>query len=695
MSKFENRPNETYWGLHALNPWVAHAHSVRLMMMAHHIKQIVQLLKPDIPKIITGKEFILGRTQLPKYGNGTVLKIINRTVLGKNRTVAVERNIIYYDAEENLIRLIKLPNWVGNEFGYTPINLNGHIRPGDPITDSTSFQIPPSHQNGGYAYGVRLRTAMTSIEGNDEDGVVVNADTLASGKLDFERMKTYEFRLNPDSALRNLYGTEEIPQFFPHCGEKIRSDGLIAAMFNWKERPLQLTPKKLKRYSNTDDLTWSVPGGIVKDIQIILNEHSLKGKSSAVLDPIEDYMMTLYRFQEKYYKEVKDTILQLEKEYPNTPFDGELKTLGSNAIIYLDKTTRYNLVAKKAPLPRWTIKFKVAHVSRPNIGDKGAGRYGDKFTITQILPGHLMPKDHRGIPLDIIHNDKSTINRSNPGRNREMTTSAAIEELEYRIRYLAGDREIDQTHPQLGTMISMASEFYEIVLPSQSEMFNKGTEVGHWVEHLNQMVKGDELYLLKADDKYFSYEVDKWIWETFKLPIKPLQIIENNGTPGFTQEPIEVAEYFYMILYKTPDAWNAVTSPRYNPMGVPSTVNNTTRNSTPFRLNSIRTGEAEMHIFVANTDPKVSAEISSRVSAEDHKLVVRSFIEAENPSKIEKSIDRNTHPYRGNPILSLIGHYFNTIGCEMKFVETQEDPPMINEMLSIKTLPTGPMKDLK
>ena len=108
-------------------------------------------------------------------------------------------------------------------------------------------------------------------------------------------------------------------------------------------------------------------------------------------------------------------------------------------------------------------------------------------------------------------------------------------------------------------------------------------------------------------------------------------------------------------------------------MGLIAQVTKSDKSSSPTRNNAVRgIGEAESRITCSNLNPEVNAEFMDRNNnPQAHKEVLRSIINAAQPTNIPRAVDRNGVPLGGSKPIQLIKHTAYCAGWEFAYTPVQ------------------------
>ena len=342
----------------ALIPFLEHDDANRALMGSNMQRQAVPLLEPEAPIVGTGME---GRAALDS-GQVVVAKR-SGTVL----SVTADR--IQIEPKEggvNELDEYRLDKFVRSNQG-TCINqrpiveVGQQIESGQPIADSSSTQA------GELALGRNILVAFMSWEGgNYEDAIVISDRLVRDDVFTSIHIEKHEIE-SRDTKL----GPEEITRDIPNVGEESLKD--------------------------LDEYGVIYIGAEVQPGDILVGKITPKGETELTAE--ERLLRAI--FGEKA-REVKDSSLRLPhgergKIVEVTEFDREK---GAELLPGVNRLIRVSVAAKR----------------KISVGDKMAGRHGNKGVVAKILPQEDMPFLPDGTPVDIILNPLGVPSRMNIGQ---------------------------------------------------------------------------------------------------------------------------------------------------------------------------------------------------------------------------------------------------------------------------------------
>ncbi|MBS3814127.1 MAG: DNA-directed RNA polymerase subunit beta [Candidatus Bipolaricaulota bacterium] len=340
----------------SLIPFLEHDDANRALMGANMQRQSVPIINSEAPLVGTGME------QKAAKDSGMLV-------------VAEESGeVVYVDANE-----IKVETDSGDTNAYslktftrsnqdTLVHQRPLVSEGDEITQGSILADGSTSDQGELALGRNLRVAFMPFEGyNYEDAIVVSERLVKEDLLDSIHIEEFEVK-----AEETKLGPEEITADIPN-----------------------ISKEDLK---NLDSRGIIREGTEVETGDVLVGKITPKGESEP--SPEEKIFRSIFGEQAR---NVKDSSLQLPP------------TAGKGKVIRVKKFSRergHELDTGVNEL----VKVYVATKKKISIGDKLAGRHGNKGVIAKILPEEDMPFMPDGTPIDVLLNPLGVPSRMNLGQ---------------------------------------------------------------------------------------------------------------------------------------------------------------------------------------------------------------------------------------------------------------------------------------
>ena len=356
----------------AMIPTVERCVANRALMGANMQRQAVPLMITDSPIVGTGIEYKAAKDSgimILAKSDGVIKK-----VTGDEITLETTKGEI----ETYKLRKFKRTNG-GTCINQKPIVVKGEkVKAGDVIADG------PSTQNGEMALGKNVIIAFTTWEGyNYEDAILLSERLVKEDVYTSIHIEEYECDCR-DTKL----GPEEITRDIPNVGE----DGL----------------------KDLDENGIIRIGAEVRPGDILVGKVTPKGETELTAE--ERLLRAI--FGEKA-REVRDTSLRVPH--------GE-----SGTIVDVKVFTRDNS-DELGPGVNQVIRCYIAQKRKISVGDKMAGRHGNKGVVSRILPVEDMPFMPDGTPVDVVLNPLGVPSRMNLGQVLEVHLGAAAKALGYKV----------------------------------------------------------------------------------------------------------------------------------------------------------------------------------------------------------------------------------------------------------------------
>lgn len=352
----------------AMIPFLENDDANRALMGANMQRQAVPLLRTDAPIIGTGMEYKAAKDSgavVLARNSGTVIKVSADRILIKN--------------DEGNIDSYKLLKFKRSNQG-SCINQRPIVRKGDRVKKGEIIADGPSTDKGEMALGRNTLIAFMPWEGyNYEDAILISEKLVQEDAFTSVHIEEHEAEAR-DTKL----GSEEITRDIPNVGE--------AAL------------------KNLDDRGIIRVGAEVKEGDILVGKVTPKGETE--LSAEERLLRAI--FGEKA-REVRDTSLKVPH--------------GEEGIVVDVKVFSREQGDELKPGVNKLVRVYIATKRKISVGDKMAGRHGNKGVISRILPEEDMPFLPNGEPVEIVLNPLSVPSRMNIGQVLETHLGMAAKAL--------------------------------------------------------------------------------------------------------------------------------------------------------------------------------------------------------------------------------------------------------------------------
>ena len=401
----------------AMIPFLEHDDANRALMGANMQRQAVPLMITDSPIVGTGIEY-----RAAKDCGITVLAEhdgVVEKVTGDDITIKTKAGIDTYK-----LRKFKRTNG-GTCINQKPIVVKGEkVKAGDVIADG------PSTQNGEMALGKNVLIAFTTWEGyNYEDAILLSERLVKEDVYTSIHIEEYDCECR-DTKL----GAEEITRDIPNVGEDSLKD---------------LDERGIIRI-----------GAEVRPGDILVGKVTPKGETELTAE--ERLLRAI--FGEKA-REVRDTSLRVPHGEAGTIVDVKIYTRENSEEL--------------GPGVNEVIRVYIAQKRKISVGDKMAGRHGNKGVVSRILPVEDMPFMPDGTPVDVVLNPLGVPSRMNLGQVLEVHLGAAARLLGLKVATPVFDGASEEDIEELLKKSGLSEDGKTILYDGRTgEPFDKPITVG-------------------------------------------------------------------------------------------------------------------------------------------------------------------------------------------------------------------------
>ncbi len=351
----------------ALIPFLEHDDANRALMGANMQRQAVPLLRTEAPFVGTGMEYKTA------YDSG-VLAIARESGIVES----VSADVILIKNDNGLFDRYNLLKFKRSNQG-TCINQKPLVKKGQRILKDEVIADGPSTDKGELSLGHNVLVAFMTWEGyNYEDAILISERLIKEDYYTSIHIEEYEI-----DARDTKLGPEEITRDVPNVSEEMKK--------------------------NLDDRGVIRIGAEVRPGDILVGKVTPKGETD--LSAEEKLLRAI--FGEKA-REVRDTSLKVPH--------GE-----AGKIVDVKVFTRDN--ADLSPGVNQTVRVYIAQKRKLSVGDKMAGRHGNKGVISRIIPEEDMPIMPDGRSVDIVLNPLGVPSRMNIGQVLETHLGIAAKQL--------------------------------------------------------------------------------------------------------------------------------------------------------------------------------------------------------------------------------------------------------------------------
>ncbi|MFM2194213.1 MAG: hypothetical protein RLZZ460_883, partial [Chloroflexota bacterium] len=342
----------------ALIPFLEHDDANRALMGSNMMRQAVPLLQPHAPVVGTGVEGRAARDSgqvVIARRPGVVTSVAADLIVVEPDGAASKKDIDHYP----LLKFVRSNQ--GTCLNHRPaVAVGDRVKPGQVIADSMSTE------GGELALGQNIVVAYMSWEGaNYEDAIIISErlvreDVFTSIHIEKHEIEARDTKLGPEEITRDIANVPE------------------------------------ELLANLDERGIINVGAEVRPGDILVGKITPKGETEVTAE--ERLLRAI--FGEKA-REVKDSSLRLPH--------GERGTVVEVREFHRDEVDL-------APGVNQLVRVSIAQKRKISVGDKMAGRHGNKGVVSRILPVEDMPYLPDGTPVDIILNPLGVPSRMNIGQ---------------------------------------------------------------------------------------------------------------------------------------------------------------------------------------------------------------------------------------------------------------------------------------
>jgi len=366
-------PNQIVSVATSLIPFLEHDDAVRALMGSNMQRQAVPCIKPQSPIVGTGLE---GKAAQDS-GHVIVCK-------GDGKVTKVQSNMIEVLEDSGEVRNYRLNKFIRSNAS-TCINQRPIVEKGQAVKKGDSLADGPATDHGELALGQNITVAFMAWEGyNYEDAIVisermVHQDRFTSIYIEEFQVEVRDTKLGPEVV------TSDIPNIGEEKLKDLDAEGVIRI------------------------------GASVSSGDILVGKITPKGETE--LSAEEKLLRAI--FGEKA-RDVRDSSLYLEH--------GEKGKVVDVKVFSRDNGDKLSSGVIKM------YQVSIANLRKIQVGDKMAGRHGNKGVVSIVLPVEDMPFLEDGTPVDVILSPLGVVSRMNLGQILETHLGWAADKLGYKVK---------------------------------------------------------------------------------------------------------------------------------------------------------------------------------------------------------------------------------------------------------------------
>ena len=402
----------------AMIPFLEHDDAKRALMGANMQRQAVPLMITESPIVGTGIEYRAAKD------SGILVLAEDDGVIEKVTGDAI--TVKYNNGKTVVHKLRKFKRTNGG----TCINQKPIVKKGEKVKKGDAIADGPSTKNGEMALGKNVLVAFSTWEGyNYEDAILLNERLVKEDVFTSIHIEEYDCECR-DTKL----GAEEITRDIPNIGDDSLKD---------------LDENGIIRI-----------GAEVRPGDILVGKVTPKGETELTAE--ERLLRAI--FGEKA-REVRDTSLRVPHGEAGTIVDVKIFTRENSDEL--------------GPGVNQIIRCYIATKRKISVGDKMAGRHGNKGVISRVLPEEDMPFMPDGTPIDILLNPLGVPSRMNLGQVLEVHLGGAAKALGWHVSTPVFDGATQQDVEELLAQAGMSKDGKSILYDGRTgDPFDKPITVG-------------------------------------------------------------------------------------------------------------------------------------------------------------------------------------------------------------------------
>ena len=402
----------------AMIPFLEHDDAKRALMGANMQRQAVPLMITESPIVGTGIEYRAAKDSgilVLAEDDGVIEKVTGDSITVKYKN---GKTVVHK------LRKFKRTN------GGTCINQKPIVKAGEKVKKGDAIADGPATQNGEMALGKNVVVAFSTWEGyNYEDAILINERLVKEDVFTSIHIEEYDCECR-DTKL----GAEEITRDIPNIGDDSLKD---------------LDENGIIRI-----------GAEVRPGDILVGKVTPKGETELTAE--ERLLRAI--FGEKA-REVRDTSLRVPHGEAGTIVDVKIFTRENSDEL--------------GPGVNQVIRCYIATKRKISVGDKMAGRHGNKGVISRVLPEEDMPFMPDGTPIDILLNPLGVPSRMNLGQVLEVHLGGAAKALGWKISTPVFDGATEADVREALKMAGMSEDGKTILYDGRTgDPFDKPITVG-------------------------------------------------------------------------------------------------------------------------------------------------------------------------------------------------------------------------
>jgi DNA-directed RNA polymerase subunit beta len=399
-------PNQIASIAASLIPFLEHDDANRALMGSNMQRQAVPLLRPQAPIVGTGLEGHVVRDSrvLINADYSGIVEYVDANEIHIRNQRTEDEKLISFDDDVKVYRLTKFQKTNQN----TCINLKPIVKRGDKVKQGQVLCEGYATQGGELALGRNLKVAFMPWKGyNFEDAIVISERVVREDI--FTSLHIDEYSLEVRDTKRGLEElTADIPNVSEEATRELDEHGLIRVGAEVGEGDIligKITPKGETDPSPEEKLLRAIFGDKAGDVK----DASLKVPPSVKGVVIDKKLFSRAIKDKRGRDEEKNIVARFDAEQDKELAELKVQLIDKLFVLVSGKTSQgvmnaYKEVMNYQPVLCNLAKVYIAQKRKLKVGDKMAGRHGNKGIVARIVRDEDMPFLEDGTPVDIVLN---------------------------------------------------------------------------------------------------------------------------------------------------------------------------------------------------------------------------------------------------------------------------------------------------
>lgn len=656
--KFENK-DDMFGPMLLTNP--GYISSARGIMFTSHLKQAVNLDEPEIPRVFTNYENLVG-----KYSTGYKKAKRNYVVTDRIAKFADGVNddqvyaLIMYDEETDYYDIMIKQNVedLTEKFGFSYDNTTLDTKvPGSVIRkDEVLVKTSSYDEDMNYRYGKNVTFAYMLDPNTIEDAIRVSrslATTMTSKEIETVRVS-----LNDNDIFVNLYGDSQNYKAFPDINDMSKKVLCAKRRIHNNQLLYDLKSSNLRRINFNSDVPYFIDGRIV-DITVYCNKPLDEVPDNSFNRQLKHYLT----MQQQYYEKLRDACRRVIDS--GSEYSSDINFHYRKAMEYLDDKYKWR-DENHSVFNNMNIEFVVERSVGLSEGQKLTGRYGNKGVISQIVEDDEMPFLENGKRVDVIFNLLGVINRLNPQQLFEQSITFVCDRVcEYMVK---NDLPLEEREKLL---IDIVTRFNEKQGAKVAEFIGRLSK-DQRLEFMEETIKnGVLIHNPPLWEEHPMFDILRKIYADYPW-ITPYDVYVNRfGRTIKIMKPMVVGSMYVIKLKQTSKkGFSARSTGSLSRRGLPEKSNKAKTHQEQYSKTPIRMGDQEN----INSAIGVPSEIMANIHLYYRSSMIGRRELAEQLMTNIKPLEEFPHSKEfTNRNMEILQAYLKALGLHIKFHEDRQE----------------------